>query len=295
MDMVYHGGMALRSPILALTLLAAAGCGTVRFEYEADIDVDDGREGTLFYERSYDAGGHQVACAITAIFYGGWCWAYLAMPTDEQEARLRRDAEDYAAEKAKEDVSLRYGRARRVSYEDERVRARLKLTGEKKSEEKAANKPKTITREDPDEDDAAEDGYEGRSRKVERPLRESGIKILFPAVIGIGIAAEMVDPDTFSCELGTGAMLGTSYTGIYGALKGAVHKEKKYDIRAGLVHLRYADRGGDLPLNGLVLEYATRGLGFEYMHLPRRRPFGCIDDCGSDQRPEGILQLTYRP
>ncbi len=49
--------------------------------------------GSLIYERSYDVGGGMpLWCGLTAIFYGGACWAYLAMPFVPHEERLVKDA-----------------------------------------------------------------------------------------------------------------------------------------------------------------------------------------------------------
>lgn len=36
---------------------------------------------------------HVALCVLTGIFYGGWCWAYLAMPFDSQLWEARRQAQ----------------------------------------------------------------------------------------------------------------------------------------------------------------------------------------------------------
>jgi hypothetical protein len=53
--------------------------------------------GTMIYEKSYDVGGGMpLWCGLTAIFYGGACWAYLGMPFVPQEERIVKEATEVA-------------------------------------------------------------------------------------------------------------------------------------------------------------------------------------------------------
>lgn len=42
---------------------------------------------------------HSIACAFTAVLYGGWCWFYLVMPLNEQKEEAIRRAKRSATEK----------------------------------------------------------------------------------------------------------------------------------------------------------------------------------------------------
>lgn len=47
----------------------------------------------ITYERSYPVGGAMpLWCGLSAILYGGACWAYLAMPFVPQQDRFVSDA-----------------------------------------------------------------------------------------------------------------------------------------------------------------------------------------------------------
>ncbi len=49
--------------------------------------------GSVIYERTYPVGGGMpLWCGLSAIFYGGVCWAYLAMPFGHQQETLVQDA-----------------------------------------------------------------------------------------------------------------------------------------------------------------------------------------------------------
>src|SRR5690606_28231234 len=88
-------GMKRIRPLVIAVLLVAMGCATVRLEYRADVKLANGNEAEVTYARSYDTSGHMIACIITGLFYGGWCWAYTVMPFASQDAELTRDAERF--------------------------------------------------------------------------------------------------------------------------------------------------------------------------------------------------------
>jgi hypothetical protein len=65
-------------------------------KYESVVTTEDGKENNFVYENSYPVGGaHSVLCAVTGIFWGGYCWFYLAMPTTYQQQVVLDDADEY--------------------------------------------------------------------------------------------------------------------------------------------------------------------------------------------------------
>lgn len=81
--------------VLAVTVMGSA-CFTVQTRVTADVIVETaGGHTHYFYEatETHDTVGLAVACVATAIWYGGACWAYLAVPFDAQEATALRNAQ----------------------------------------------------------------------------------------------------------------------------------------------------------------------------------------------------------
>lgn len=74
--------------------------------------------GIITYERSYDVGGGMpLWCGLSAIFYGGACWVYLAMPIVPQEQKLLKDAtEELNAKLGSMDAVLESPEVRRLSW-----------------------------------------------------------------------------------------------------------------------------------------------------------------------------------
>lgn len=72
--------------------LVLVSCGTMRLQLKSPYKSQD-QTGFVTYERSYDVGGAMpLWCGLTFIFYGGACWAYVAMPFVPQEDQIKRDA-----------------------------------------------------------------------------------------------------------------------------------------------------------------------------------------------------------
>ena len=77
--------------ILLVSLLSLVSCGTMRLQVKSPYKSSQGN-GFVTYERSYHVGGGMpLWCGLTAIFYGGACWAYVAMPFVPQEETAIRD------------------------------------------------------------------------------------------------------------------------------------------------------------------------------------------------------------
>lgn len=73
-------------------IMLSVSCSTMRLQLKAPYKSAQGT-GTMLYERSYNVGGGMpLWCGLTAIFYGGACWAYLGMPFVPHEEKLVKDA-----------------------------------------------------------------------------------------------------------------------------------------------------------------------------------------------------------
>lgn len=73
-------------------MILSVSCGTMRLQVKSPYKSSQGN-GQITYERSYDVGGAMpLWCGVSAIFYGGACWAYLAMPFVPQEEKVLKDA-----------------------------------------------------------------------------------------------------------------------------------------------------------------------------------------------------------
>lgn len=98
----------------------------MRLQYEADPLGPDGEAAKSTYDESVAIPAHLAGCVASAFYYGGWCWAYAAIPFDGQwdefkarsEARLQT-AGELARHRVK-DVRLA-----RVPWRDEPTKLRL--------------------------------------------------------------------------------------------------------------------------------------------------------------------------
>ncbi len=84
----------MKNLIGSLLIFAMLGCTSIRMRYEADVENgDNGEAGHYTYEKSYSTTGSAVSCWISAVFYGGWCWTYLAKPWGNETGALISDAQ----------------------------------------------------------------------------------------------------------------------------------------------------------------------------------------------------------
>jgi len=67
-------------------------CSTMRLRYQTDFKANDQRSGLFTYEKNYQTSGYQLLCIITGIVYGGWCWAYLGLPTEKDQALMSEES-----------------------------------------------------------------------------------------------------------------------------------------------------------------------------------------------------------
>lgn len=75
---------------LSLSLLVLS-CSSMTMKMEAPYQSAVGH-GKVQFEKSYDLASYPWICGFTAIFYGGGCWVYLAMPMVPQEKIFIADA-----------------------------------------------------------------------------------------------------------------------------------------------------------------------------------------------------------
>jgi len=69
----------------------SGACMSMHARYQADIEFSEKgqiREAEFVYERTIDTTGHMIACILTGVIYGGWCWYYTMMPDGSQRAEL---------------------------------------------------------------------------------------------------------------------------------------------------------------------------------------------------------------
>lgn len=83
----------MRTLAFIVLCLFMMGCSSIRMNYSADLNLENGQEAKFSFKKSYDvSGGIPLFCGLTAIFLGGACWYYLAMPTVPQERQFEEDA-----------------------------------------------------------------------------------------------------------------------------------------------------------------------------------------------------------
>lgn len=120
--------------VLVLFSLLFLGCQTLRMQYESTLETDKGENQKFTYVDSYDVGGaHAVLCGITGIFFGGYCWFYLVMPTTVQQQVIIDDAQTYLTKqmngKKFEENNVRISR---VSFSDGEQKASILSWSERK-------------------------------------------------------------------------------------------------------------------------------------------------------------------
>jgi len=83
--------LVLFSLIFAVFL---SSCSSARLKYTGSIITEKTEQPSSFvYEGNYEVGDLRIWCILTAIFYGGACWAYITLPTESMENGIMSDAE----------------------------------------------------------------------------------------------------------------------------------------------------------------------------------------------------------
>ncbi len=82
---------------VVVVVAGGAGCVTLQVRTRGDVivETDTGhRHYNYDATETFDLAPLFIACLATAAFYGGACWAYLALPFDDQEAVALKHARD---------------------------------------------------------------------------------------------------------------------------------------------------------------------------------------------------------
>lgn len=77
--------------LIALIALFTS-CTTVTLQHEGTLKDSNGKLKKFTYLKGYGTERMPVYCGISAIFYGGYCWNYLAMPELDQKKALLNDS-----------------------------------------------------------------------------------------------------------------------------------------------------------------------------------------------------------
>lgn len=83
--------------LLSLTTILAS-CSSMHMKMDSAYESPKGK-GKVTFEKTYDLASFPYICGATAIFFGGGCWAYLAMPMVPQEQEFLDDAKKSLKEK----------------------------------------------------------------------------------------------------------------------------------------------------------------------------------------------------
>lgn len=111
--------------VLVLAVVFSA-CSSQRLRYSAEVETG-GSSKKFQFEKSYDVGGGiPVWCGLSAIFWGGACWYYLAMPTVSEEQRVREEGEAALKNAMRANsYSVKSFKTERVSWKEAAESARL--------------------------------------------------------------------------------------------------------------------------------------------------------------------------
>jgi len=106
--------------LIVMTLLLGS-CSTIRIKATGEASSGKEKLGKFVYRKSIKVGaGNIVFCAITGIFYGGWCWTYLGMPNSGHRSKLRKALiEDLKAKTGLSSIDLDKISMRRLSWSNE--------------------------------------------------------------------------------------------------------------------------------------------------------------------------------
>lgn len=73
---------------LLLAIFIFNSCSYMNLKYDAQIKTKRGDVKQFSHNGLFEVGGLKTWCWITGVFYGGACWAYLALPFDKKEKQM---------------------------------------------------------------------------------------------------------------------------------------------------------------------------------------------------------------
>ena len=68
---------------LLISLFLNLSCTTVRYRYDAEVEIKKSKEYHFSLEKNYRYDLDAALCALTGIYFGGWCWTYFNKPSSE--------------------------------------------------------------------------------------------------------------------------------------------------------------------------------------------------------------------
>lgn len=105
----------------------------------------NGDLGSFVYKKSLSVGGGNIVlCALTGIFYGGWCWTYLGMPNSGHRIKLRKALiADLEKETGATSIALDELKIKRLSWSTKDTVLDFEGRSSKPKKMKKQNFPKT--------------------------------------------------------------------------------------------------------------------------------------------------------
>lgn len=114
-----------------MLMVLLCGCSSMQMRYAAEIQTDKGPAHYTYentYEKTYRTAGTAWACGFTAIFYGGYCWAYLGKPYDGEAKTVASDAASELREKYQiTNVEVKSETIQRLSWNPSTTKSNFEL------------------------------------------------------------------------------------------------------------------------------------------------------------------------
>lgn len=138
---------------LFVILLLTSSCSTIRMYASGKARDANGDLGTFVYKKSLAVGGGNIVlCALTGIFYGGWCWTYLGMPNSGHRIKLRKALiADLEKETGASSIALDELKIKRLSWSNKD--SVLEYKGSKASSSNSLSKPTSKPKTDDSSDE----------------------------------------------------------------------------------------------------------------------------------------------
>ena len=109
-----------------------SSCFTVRARMAGKFNTTKGSAGNIVIEKSFPVTRDAAACGASAVILGGWCWAYLFMPWQDQQDEMYELADELlAATVGQGKYRLQDKNVKRVGYEKGEPTLRMGLTTNK--------------------------------------------------------------------------------------------------------------------------------------------------------------------
>lgn len=231
-----------------------------------------------------------AGCALTFFAYGGWCWSYLFEPTSGVALS--------AYEATQTELSAKFGRPIMLSPippvllnwgQGIQPHINYQLTQGKEIAAQAKPPVTEPVAPEPEKPQTPQGTPEyGRINPAdslashENQQLQSGVKLLFPFVLGLGLGFEYVSPFKTSVELGVGIVVG-NHRGLFQQIKHPLVRTRYNVLKAGVASAQLQTPRREENLNpseksryyfynessyGLVLELESRDMpSFQFLYF----------------------------